>query len=211
MLREMAQAIEILTAEKPLVLILEDLHWSDYSTLRLIAFLARRHERARLLVIGTYRPVEVLAREHPLIAIKQELQVHGLCEELSLKFLTAGHVAKYVAAQFPTGAPEFLKRLAQAVHQRTEGNPLFMTKVVDYLVRQELIVQRGEQWELKNEAMAVEVPTDIRQFLEQQIDRVSPEEQTSTPDRYVQELPIRTVVRRSDKHRGINQKVHDGT
>ena len=75
------------------------------------------------------------------------------------------------------GSPEFLQRLAQTVHRRTEGNPLFMTKVVDDLVGQELIVQRGGQWELKDEAMVVEVPTDLRQFLEQQIDRVSAEGQ----------------------------------
>jgi DNA-binding winged helix-turn-helix (wHTH) protein len=177
MLREIAHVLEALTAEQPLVLVLEDLHWSDYSTLSLVAFLARQPGRLRLLVIGTYRPVEVLAREHPLKRVTQELQVHGLCEELPLGFLTAGHVAEYVAARFPAGSPEFLQRLAQAVHRRTEGNPLFMTKVVDDLVGQELIVQRDGQWELKDEAMVVEVPTDLRQFLEQQIDRVSSEGQ----------------------------------
>jgi DNA-binding winged helix-turn-helix (wHTH) protein/tetratricopeptide (TPR) repeat protein len=177
MLREMAHAIEALTVEKPLVLVLEDLHWSDSSTGSLVAFLARQPGRTRLLVIGTYRPGEVLAGEHPLKRIKQELQVHGLCGELPLRFLTAGNVAEYLAARFPAGAVESLQRLARAVHQRTEGNPLFMTKVVDYLVGQKLIVQHNGQWELKNEAMAAETPTDILQFLEQQIERVSPEKQ----------------------------------
>src|SRR6266545_2808475 len=74
MLRELAEAIEALTAERPLVLWLEDLHWGDYSTLDWLALVARRQERARLLVIGTYRPVDVLVREHPLQALKQELQ-----------------------------------------------------------------------------------------------------------------------------------------
>src|SRR5262249_34594035 len=66
MLREMAEALEVFTAETPLVLILEDLHWSDTATLDLLASLARRREAARLLLIGTYRPVEVIVREHPL-------------------------------------------------------------------------------------------------------------------------------------------------
>jgi DNA-binding winged helix-turn-helix (wHTH) protein/chloramphenicol 3-O-phosphotransferase len=82
MLRELAEAIEALTAERPLVLWLEDLHWGNYSTLDWLAVVARRQERARLLIIGTYRPVEVLAREHPLKAVKQELQTHGYCIEL---------------------------------------------------------------------------------------------------------------------------------
>ena len=45
---------------QPLVLVLEDLHWSDYSTLNVLAMLARRREPARLLVLGTYRPEDVL-------------------------------------------------------------------------------------------------------------------------------------------------------
>jgi DNA-binding winged helix-turn-helix (wHTH) protein len=64
MLREFAEAVEALTVEKPLVLVLEDLHWSDVSTLDLLSVLARRRPPARLLVVSTYRPVEVLAREH---------------------------------------------------------------------------------------------------------------------------------------------------
>ena len=56
MLREFAEVVETLTVETPLVLVLEDLHWSDYATLDLLALLARRPTPARLLVLGTYRP-----------------------------------------------------------------------------------------------------------------------------------------------------------
>jgi DNA-binding winged helix-turn-helix (wHTH) protein len=93
MLRELAEALEALTAERALILCLEDLHWSDYSTLDLLSILARRQEGARLLILGTYRPVEVLLRDHPLKGIKQELQLHGQCEELALGFLSEGDVA----------------------------------------------------------------------------------------------------------------------
>src|SRR5882672_1595950 len=74
MLRELAEALEVLTAERPLVLVLEDLHWSDPSTLDLLAFVARRSYPARLLLIGTYRPNEMLATGHPLRGVVQELQ-----------------------------------------------------------------------------------------------------------------------------------------
>src|SRR5262249_42035463 len=84
MLREMAQALEAFTAESPLVLVLEDLHWSDCSTLELISAIARRQESARLLIIGTYRPVEMLAGENPLRTMKEELELHHYCDELSL-------------------------------------------------------------------------------------------------------------------------------
>jgi predicted ATPase len=71
MLREIVEAIEALTADTPLALAFEDLHWSDYSTLDLISYLARRRERARLLVIGVYRSMEAILQEHPLISVKQ--------------------------------------------------------------------------------------------------------------------------------------------
>src|SRR5262249_13740756 len=74
MLRELAEAVEALTAGHPLVLVLEDLHWGDYATLDWLAYVARRQEPARLLVLGTYRPVEAVMRAHPIRTVTQELQ-----------------------------------------------------------------------------------------------------------------------------------------
>ena len=177
MLRELAEAVEALTVEKPLVLVLEDLHWSDVSTLDLLSFLARRREPARLLVIGTYRPVEVLAREHPLHLVKQELQLHGQCEELLLGLLTEAAVEEYLAVRFPGGAPPYRAppRLARVIHQRTEGNPLFMVNVVDYLLAQGALVQQDGQWVLLGEGEATEagVPQSLQQMIEKQLDRLS--------------------------------------
>ena len=79
MLREMAEAVEALTAEAPLVVVLEDLHWSDAATVDLISLLARRPQPARLLLIGTYRPVDLIVRQHPLKDVKLELQAAGRC------------------------------------------------------------------------------------------------------------------------------------
>jgi predicted ATPase len=79
MLREICEALEVLTAESPLCLILEDLHWSDPSTLDLISAIARRRGPAKLMILGTYRPVDVVLSQSPLKAIKQDLLVHQLC------------------------------------------------------------------------------------------------------------------------------------
>src|SRR5438034_1038032 len=179
MLREMAEAVEAITAERPLVLWLEDLHWSDYSTLDWLAFVARQREPARLLVIGTYRPVEVIAREHPLKGVKQELQSHGHGEELPLTPLSETAVEEYLAVRFTGGAPVPLQRLARMVHQRTEGNPLFMVNVVDDLVRQGLLRQSEGGWELKVgiEEVAARVPESVQQMIEKQLERLSPEDQ----------------------------------
>jgi tetratricopeptide (TPR) repeat protein len=188
MLREMAEAVEALTAERVLVLWLEDLQWSDVSTLEWLSALARRREPARLLVIGTYRSVDVIMREHPLKAVKQELQLHGRCAELPLACLSEAAVAEYLAVRFPVGAHGQWKNQAEAVplhnlarviYQRTDGNPLFMVNVADYLVTQSVIAQVEGRWELKGglEEVEVGVPESLRHMIAKQIERLSPEDQ----------------------------------
>jgi DNA-binding winged helix-turn-helix (wHTH) protein/predicted ATPase len=173
MLREIAEAIEALTDETALVLALEDLHWSDYSTLDLISYLARRRERARLLVIGVYRSVEAILQEHPLRSVKQDLQMKRLCEELALGYLSEAAVGEYLTRRFPQSAlPEAFPAL---IHERTRGNPLFMVSVVDYLEADGLIAECGGQWRLSVELAEIElgVPEGVRQMIEKQLDRLS--------------------------------------
>ena len=98
MLREMAEAVAALTAQQPLVLVLEDLHWSDYSTLELLGALMRRREPARLLVIGTYRPVEVVLTQNPLKRLKQDLLVRNLCHEILMERLEESDIVAYLEA-----------------------------------------------------------------------------------------------------------------
>jgi DNA-binding winged helix-turn-helix (wHTH) protein/tetratricopeptide (TPR) repeat protein len=175
MLREMAEAFEALTAERALVLVLEDLHWSDHSTVELLVYLARRRAPARLLVIGTYRPTDVVVREHPLKGIKQELHVHGQCAELGLELLTEENVAEYVAGRFAEGMRACAPELARLVYRRTDGNALFMVNLVNELLTQRMIVQREGRWELKGMVADLEIgiPSSLRQFLERQLDRLS--------------------------------------
>lgn len=177
MLQEMAEAVEALTAEAPLVLVLEDLHWSDYSTLDLVSYLARRRDPARLMVVGTYRPVEVILSGHPLKGIKRELQAHSLCKELPLAYLTEETVAQYLAATFPRN--QFPARLARLIHRRTEGNPLFMVNVVNYLRDEGVIAESEGGWRLRGGLAEVEpvVPENLKQLIERQVERLSPEEQ----------------------------------
>jgi predicted ATPase len=88
MLREFAEAVEAFPVDCLLVMVLEDLHWSDHATLDLITWLARRREPARLLVLGTYRPIDVIVHGHPLRAVYQDLALHGQCADLRLEELT---------------------------------------------------------------------------------------------------------------------------
>jgi len=140
---------------------LEDLHWSDYATLDLVAWLARRQEPARLLLLGTYRPVEVLTREHPLRGVQQALQLHGHCAELPLAFLSEAAVAAYLTRRL-AGYQE-PAALARIIHQRTDGNPLFMVHVVEELLTQGRIVEQQGGWVLHTtpDAEVVQTPEGV--------------------------------------------------
>ena len=181
MLREMAEAMEAVAAQQPLILWLEDLQWSDFATLDLLTYLARRSGLARLLAIGTYRPVDVIVRGHPLREVKQELQVHSRCQELPLEPLAKSAVEAYLTLRFSPKMPEAvsLQALARLVHQRTEGNPLFMVNVTDFLVAQGLLVEKEDRWELRSdlEDLSRGIPPTIRQVIEEQFERLSAEEQ----------------------------------
>ena len=176
MLREMAEALEALTTERPLVLVLEDIHWSDRSTLDLISILAQRRGPARLLLLATYRPTDVVMSGHPLRALKQELQVHRQCEELPLGFLTTSEVTQYINHRFPQHT--FPLELGQIIHQSTEGNPLFLVNVVNDWVNHRALMETDGQWHLMLpiENVATGVPESLRQLIAQQVERLMPEE-----------------------------------
>jgi len=170
--RELAEAIEALTVDTPLVLVLEDLHWSDHATVGLVSFLAQRRETARLLLVGTFRPVEVIVRDHPLRDVKQSLRMRRLCEELALEGLGEDQVAEILAARFP-GEDLPHRSLARLVHRRTEGNPLFIANVADSLVARGILTAAEGSWRLQGDLEAVDriVPESMREMIEQQLDR----------------------------------------
>lgn len=174
MLREFAALIEALTIDVTLVLVLEDLHWSDASTIDLLSMLAERREAARVLVIGTYRPADAIVREHVLMSIARTLRVRRQCVELSLPDLTLDAVRNYFQTRFP--GSDFPPQLARRVHQHTAGHPLFVTAVVDQMLSRSHILDTAPGWALHAlpEQIDLGVPDDVRLLIENQIDDLSP-------------------------------------
>src|SRR5262249_55358493 len=129
------------------------------------------------MLIGTYRPVELIVSGHPLKAVKQELRAKQQCEELPLEYLSEGAVAEYLSVRFPSH--RFPAGLAALIHERTEGNPLFMVNAVDYFVAKGVIARYGENWELVVEIENVEVgvPDSIKEMIERQLDHLDWEQQ----------------------------------
>ena len=172
--RELARLIEMLTDELTLILVLEDLHWSDPSTVDLLTLLAQRREPARLLVIGTYRPAEAAVSEHVLRAAVRTLQAQHHCVELPMHDLSAAAVRGYLAARFPNS--DFPPALADLIHAHTGGHPLFVVGIVDHLLSRGWILDTAPGWGLSTPAETLElgVPDDVRLMIETQFQRLSP-------------------------------------
>lgn len=176
MLREMAEAIEAFTADKPLILVLEDMQWSDNSTVDLIGHLARRQGLARLLIVGTFRPAETIVKRHPLRELQRELQAHRLCQQIALELLSEAAVARYLELRCPRS--HFAAALAHLVHERTDGNPLFVVNVVDSLIAQGQIARRGDGWmvTIPLDEIKIGIPDSLQQLIENQLERLEEDE-----------------------------------
>jgi DNA-binding winged helix-turn-helix (wHTH) protein/predicted ATPase len=174
MLRELGVALELLSVERPLVLVLEDLHRSDHSTTELLAYLARRRDPARRLIVGTYRPAEVAARAHPLRQVVRDLRAHGECRFLPLELLTRPAVGAYLAQRLTPRRPS--DAFVEDVHQRTDGNALFVTTVVDYLLDRGLLDEVAGEVRGRDRLDRLGVPDSVGQFIERQVDELTAED-----------------------------------
>jgi hypothetical protein len=149
---------------QPLLLVLDDLHWADQGTLALLVALAREVAQARLLVLGTYRDIEV-DRGHPLTRALAELTRTRLFERVRLTGLAREDVRRFVAA---VGSVEPRPMLVDAVYARTEGNPLFVSEVVRLLAQEGGLEGAHERTDLR-------LPEAVRDVIERRLDRLGEE------------------------------------
>jgi predicted ATPase len=123
-----SRLLERAAAARPLVVIVDDLHGADRSSLLLLEFVAREMRRIRCLIVGTYRDAATTG-EHPIEEALVELGREPGTERVTLRGLSKAEVTHYVELVAGRAAPA----LAHAIHERTEGNPLYLTEMVRVL------------------------------------------------------------------------------
>jgi len=173
MIRELAEALEVMTTTRPVILVLEDLHWSDPATLEWLHYVARRRDPAQLLVVGTYRTVEVIVRKHPLHRVRAELRQLPQGKDLVLDYLSEAAVETYLTGRF--GSLPKSTTLSRLLHQRTNGNPLFLLAVVDELISQQILHKAHETWCVSGgfEVISEVVPESLQILIEQHLEQLS--------------------------------------
>ena len=151
---------------KPLVLVLEDLHWADKPSLLLLEFFARELTGARLLLVGTYRDVE-LNRQHPLSETLAQLTRERVFDRILLRGLSEEDVSRFIEVTSGIAPP---RGLVNSVYTQTEGNPLFVTEVVRLLVQEgELSLDKAKD----RESWEVRIPEGVTEVVGRRLNRLS--------------------------------------
>lgn len=174
MLREIVETLEVLAGYRPVALLIEDLHWADYSTLDLLAYLARRSDRAPLLVLGTYRPAEVPAAGVANLAALLQAGRAGC--ELPVPLFNQESVADYLALRF--AGHRLPSALAALIHERTAGNALYMVGLVDGWLQRGLLRDGPEGCTLVSDLpeLARCIPDGFARMIESVLERLTPSE-----------------------------------
>lgn len=134
------------TVNKPLVIFLDDLHWSDRPSLALLEQIARSIAGQRTMIVGTYRDVEV-DRVHPLAQALAALRRMEHHERIAVRGFTLESVFDLLTAIEPSEATAAGRHaLAQVLHEESEGNPFFIREVLNNLVESGKLVQRDGMW-----------------------------------------------------------------
>jgi DNA-binding winged helix-turn-helix (wHTH) protein/tetratricopeptide (TPR) repeat protein len=176
MVREICEALEAVTADRVLILVLEDLHWADLATLDVISTFARRQGPARLLLVGTLRPLAT-ASQTALSSLLHDLAIRDLCGEIHLDGFATAEVSEYLSRQFTEAT--FADDLARSLHRHSGGNPLFVTALVRELVANRIITRDDKTWRLAVPVDQFEpgVPPSLQEMLNLQFDQLTDAEQ----------------------------------
>jgi len=157
---------------QPLVVILEDLHDADKGTMEMLTHVARNLAGARLLIVGTYRDVEV-DRAHPLSASLAELRRVSSYGRVLLRGLNPDEVRRMLESIAGQDVPW---GLAEAVHRQTEGNPLFVQEVVRYLAEEGLISREAGRWRQTGQTpLEMSIPEGLRDVIGRRLSSLSSE------------------------------------
>lgn len=191
-----ASFLKTASQSQPLVLVLDDLHWSDQPSLAFLEFMARELNQSRVMLICTYRDME-LNRRHPLTVTLGDLARERLYERVLLRGLTEQDVGRFIQIAAGIDPPAELSR---TVHRHTEGNPLFVTEVVRELVQSGDLsaasTRGGSTWSLR-------IPEGVREVIGRRLDRLS--------ERANETLTVAAVVGRQFTLSGLRAIVDDAT
>jgi tetratricopeptide (TPR) repeat protein len=166
-----SQFVTNVAREAPLLLVLDDLQWTDPSSLLLLHYIARGVQKVPLLTLGTYRSTDIDSK-NPLTRVLEELNRERLSESIQLKRMSLSDVSEMVKDVLEQeDVPEEFCKL---VYEKTKGNPFFAEEVVKSLKEEDVIFREGNAWKFKN-VPKIEFPETVKNVLKTRFSRLDDE------------------------------------
>ena len=194
MKREIMSFVEATARTRPFVVLLEDLHWADASTVDLLAYLGARLDTLPLLLLATYRPTELQLAGHPFVAMHLDLQTRGLATELTLDLLDRTHVEELLEQRYP--GHRFPPAFAALLHEKTEGSPLFLVDLLRWLGARGALAQFDGAWQLTSGLpdVARDLPPSVKGMIERKIAQLEPSDRRLLMTASVQGFTFDAVI-----------------
>jgi tetratricopeptide (TPR) repeat protein len=169
----MSQFITNVSREAPLLVVLDDLQWTDPSSLLLLHYLARGVQKTSLLLLGAYRSTDI-DDKHPLTSVLTELKRERLPQSISLKRMSLDDISEMIRQILEQDdiSPEFCK----LVYEKTRGNPFFAEEVINSLKEEEIIYREESRWKIR-EVTGIEFPATVKNLIKARISRLDDEHQ----------------------------------
>jgi tetratricopeptide (TPR) repeat protein/predicted Ser/Thr protein kinase len=178
LLQSISKLIERAASERPLILFIDDLQWADEDTLSLLHYTARWIRRAKVLLVGTYRPEDLSVPgdeiSNLLPRVRQEMNREGLLVELPLERLKGEDLHPMVDSLFP-GA-EFGGDFYRTLFDETEGNPLFVLETLKLMKAEGVILQENEHYTLRESPDRLAIPSKVHDVIKRRLQRLNEEE-----------------------------------
>jgi adenylate cyclase len=168
-----SQFMTNISREGPLLVILDDLQWTDQSSLLLMHYLARGVYRESLLILGAYRDTYV-DEKHPLSPVLAELNRERLLQSIPMKRLSFDDVSEMIKRILEQDAVP--KEFCDLVFEKTRGNPFFVEEVIKSLKEEEVIYREGKKWKIK-EVSRIEFPKTVKSVIKKRLSQLDEESQ----------------------------------
>ena len=168
-----SQFVTNISREGPLLVILDDLQWTDQSSLLLLHYLARGVYRESLLLLGAYRDAYV-DEKHPLSPVLTELNRERLLQSVRLKRMSFDDISEMIERILEQD--DVPREFCELVYQKTRGNPFFVEEVIKSLKEEEVIYREENKWKIK-EVSRIEFPKTVRSVIKRRISRLDDESQ----------------------------------
>lgn len=166
-----ADAIAAMSRRRPIVLLLDDLHWATKPTTLMLKHLVRSTESRAILLIGTYRDSDI-GRDHPLAELLADLRREPDVGRVALRGLSDRESVRLMESFAGHDLEGAILDLARAVHEEADGSPFFMRELVRHLTEAGELVRVGDRWTYGGDLSSLGIPDSVREVIGRRLSRL---------------------------------------